>query len=43
MTKSTQEPMAMILRFRRDVYFKTAFLVTKATKPGDQLVVFLMF
>ena len=44
MTKSTQEPMPMISRFRRDVYFQTAFLVSKATKPGDQqLVVFLMF
>ena len=44
MTKSTQEPMPMTSRFRRDVYFQTAFLVSKATKPGDQqLVVFLMF
>ena len=42
MTKSTQEPMPMISRFRRDVYFQTTFLVNKAWRPANSIIDVLM-
>ena len=42
MTKSAQEPMPIISRFRRDVYFQTAFLVNKAWRPANSIFDVLM-
>ena len=37
MTKSTQEPMPMLPRFRKDVYFQTDFLINKAWRPVNSI------